>query len=262
MVDLSKCSPEHCGCDTPEMCTPENCPDTTANNDCSSEGSTSSSCNPSSVTNSCNDNANQQDKNNSGCDSKNIASMSQCNPNQSAEPRGCPVTERKFGADGGFTVPAMQDVIYPPVPFPSNRVFKVAGEEKIRELITHQHDLLRVSPVKHLFAHSDKKFAILIERTADFFVEIFGGPQYFTPEHGQPKLRHRHFPFTISEKDRIVWLERMEQALIETQFPIELHEEIWNWVEPLSIRMINRRTNMDAVERVPFNTRERLLNLQ
>lgn len=225
MVDLSRDTPEHCDGDTAEMCTPENCPDTgtTANNNYSPQTEKSTS---------------------------NIGA-------------GCPTMTRKFGSDNAFIVPAMKDIMtLPPVPFPTSRVYKMTGEEKIRELVVHHHNLLRISPVKHLFAHSDRKFAILVARTADFFVEIFGGPQYFTPEHGQPKLRHRHFPFTISEKDRIVWLERMEQALIETNFPIELHEEIWNWVEPLSIRMINRRTNMDAIERLPYNTRKRLLKVQ
>ena len=174
----------------------------------------------------------------------------------------CPATNPNFGTDTPPTIPEMQDVIYPSVPFTSNRIFNVAGEDKIRELVTHHHNLLRVSPVKHLFAHSDSKFATLVKRTADFFVEMFGGPKYFTPKHGQPKLRHRHFPFTISEKDRIVWLDRMEQALIETNFPIEFHEEIWNWVEPLSIRMINRRTTTEEIERLPFSTRERLLKVQ
>lgn len=255
MIDLSKCSPEHCGCDTPEMCTPENCPDTNNSNTAKNSG-----CCPSSNT----DQQTQKE-----CGSQTSSSAPQCGspvdseiPSFGSLERGCPSMARKFGTDERFTVPAMQDVIYPPVPFPTNRIFNTAGEEKIRELVTHHHNLLRVSPVKHLFAHSDSKFAILVERTADFFVEMFGGPQHFTPEHGQPKLRDRHFPFTISEKDRIVWLERMEQALIETNFPIELHEEIWNWVEPLSIRMINRRTNMDAIERLPFNTRERLLKVQ
>ncbi len=171
---------------------------------------------------------------------------------------GCPVHLPKFGSATPPTVEAMHDVLYPAVPFPSNRVFAVAGEAKIRELVGYHHDLLRISPVKHLFESTDLKFARLVKRTADFFVEMFGGPAYFTPEQGAPNLRTRHFPFTISEKDRLVWLDRFEQALVETEFPAQSYEEVWNWVEPLSIRMINRRTTTHEVERLEYQTRARL----
>jgi hemoglobin len=44
-----------------------------------------------------------------------------------------------------------------------------------------------------------------------------------------------------------------KKTLKETGFPQEHLEEFWNWIEPLSIRMINRRTNMDAVKRHPWS---------
>jgi hypothetical protein len=39
---------------------------------------------------------------------------------------------------------------------------------------------------------------------------------------------------------------------------VNCREEVWNWVEPLSIRMINRRTTMHAVERLPWGEQARL----
>lgn len=41
----------------------------------------------------------------------------------------------------------------------------------------------------------------------------------------------------------------VQKTLKELGFPREHLEEFWNWIEPLSIRMINRRTNMDSIQR-------------
>ncbi len=169
--------------------------------------------------------------------------------------RGCPAQARKpdFGGSEPRVVPEMVDIVYPHVPFPTQRVFEAAGEALIRELVHHHHALLIQSRVGHLFSDDEAHFLESVERTADFFVEMFGGPKHFTPVHGQPHLRERHFPVAITEADRITWLELLAQAMVEVGFPAEVREEVWNWVEPLSIRMINRRTRMEGVERLSFD---------
>nr|MBU2717201.1 globin [Acidithiobacillus ferridurans] len=63
----------------------------------------------------------------------------------------------------------------------------------------------------------------------------------------------RHFPFTIREKDRELWLDLYVQALRNVAFPLEVAEEYWRWVESLSIRMINRRTTFAEPVRVPYS---------
>ncbi|HSH84698.1 MAG TPA: hypothetical protein VK979_06025 [Guyparkeria sp.] len=159
---------------------------------------------------------------------------------------------RRFGSDDPLRVPAMHDVIYPAVPFPSARIFREAGEAAIRRLVHDQHERLRDSPVGALFPADEQRFRAAVERSEDFFVEMLGGPDVFTSTRGQPALRERHFPVSITEADRLTWLDCLAQAMVESGFPASCHEELWNWVEPLSIRMINRRTTMYAVERLPF----------
>jgi hemoglobin len=65
-------------------------------------------------------------------------------------------------------------------------------------------------------------------------------------------MRVRHFPFTIDERSRDVWLGELLHALIEVEFPSSLLEAYWEWVEPMSIRMINRRTSKAQPLRYPF----------
>jgi hemoglobin len=155
----------------------------------------------------------------------------------------------RFGGDEIRVVDAMIDIIYPPVPFPSNKIFKALGEEKIREMVWHQHELLKKTKVGKLFPANEEAFKMAVDKSADFFVEALGGEQIFTQVHGEPHLRMRHFKIPIDENDREIWLAMYKKTLKEIAFPHANLEEFWSWIEALSIRMINRRTNMDAIKR-------------
>lgn len=144
------------------------------------------------------------------------------------------------------------DLIFPKVPFPSNKLYKVWGESKIREMVIYHHDLLRKSSIGHLFTDDDAVFDFATKKTADFFVEALGGEKVYTSEHGHPALRMRHFHITIDEKAREIWLMLYKKTIKDIGMPQEYIEEFWNWIESLSIRMINRRTTVLDVERFHF----------
>ncbi len=155
----------------------------------------------------------------------------------------------RFGGENIRVVEAMVDFIYPAVPFPSNKIFKALGEENIRAMVWHHHRLLQKTTIGHLFPQDEKIFKMAIDKASDFFVEALGGEQLFTHQHGEPHLRMRHFPFDIDENAREIWIAMYKKTLKDIAFPKELLEEFWNWIEPLSIRMINRRTAMEAPKR-------------
>lgn len=160
-------------------------------------------------------------------------------------------TQSKFGEVGEDvrTAEAMIDIIFPSVQFPSNKIFKTIGEEKVREIVSYHHDLLLKTKVGKLFPANKEAFKMNVDATADFFVQALGGGNVFTENHGEPRLRMRHFKIPIDESDREIWLAMYKKTLKELAFPKEHLEEFWNWIEPLSIRMINRRTNMDSIKR-------------
>lgn len=155
----------------------------------------------------------------------------------------------RFGGEEVRVVEAMIDIIFPAVPFPSNKIFKALGEEKIREMVWHHHQLLLKTKVGKIFPANEEALKMAIDKSADFFVEALGGGDTFTSVHGEPHLRMRHFKVPIDENDREIWLAMYKKTLKEVAFPSELLEEFWNWIEPLSIRMINRRTNMENIKR-------------
>ena len=152
------------------------------------------------------------------------------------------------------TADAKIDFVYPPVVFPSNKILKTFGEEAIRNMVFHHHSMLKKSSIGDMFPADEKEFLEGTQKTADFFVEALGGGDIFSSKRGHPALRGRHFRFTIDEKGREIWLMMYKKTLRDIEFPKELLEEFWNWIEPLSIRMINRRTTAVPPQRFTFES--------
>lgn len=152
------------------------------------------------------------------------------------------------------TAEAKIDFVYPEVPFPSILLYQQWGEDNIRKMVRYHHGLLRKSAIGDLFPSDDTMFAFATEKTADFFVEALGGEKHYTPVHGHPALRMRHFHITIDEKGREIWLMMYKKTINDLGMPKERIEEFWNWIEPLSIRMINRRTTVAPIERHPYSS--------
>lgn len=50
-------------------------------------------------------------------------------------------------------------------------------------------------------------------RLSLFLMQYFGGPDTYMQERGHPRLRMRHFPYAISEKERDHWLLHMVSAI-------------------------------------------------
>ena len=171
---------------------------------------------------------------------RDVHSFSECDISQKFEPTGVKDT--------------MIDFVYPEVPFPPKELFQALGKEKIIEMVKYHHELLRKSVIKDLFPKDETIFNMVTARTGDFFVESLGGGDIYSSQHGHPHLRARHFPFTIDEHARDVWLMFYKKTLKDIKFPKEYIQSFWEWIEPLSIRMINRRTTMESPKRYPFES--------
>ena len=59
------------------------------------------------------------------------------------------------------------------------------------------------------------------ERLRLFLIQRFGGPTTYSDQRGHPRLRMRHAPFRVDERARNRWVDLMDQALIEANFPEE-----------------------------------------
>jgi hemoglobin len=152
----------------------------------------------------------------------------------------------------GRVVDAATELILPAVSFPSRRVLDIAGEERLRQVVRRHHALLMAGPIAELFPKDPWVFAKLADKVADFVVESCGGASAYSEQNGGICMRTRHFPFSIDERARETWLAALFQAMEDMDFPVEVREEYWNWLEAFSVRMINRRTMKVQPVRIPY----------
>ncbi|HYM74861.1 MAG TPA: globin [Candidatus Dormibacteraeota bacterium] len=78
------------------------------------------------------------------------------------------------------------------------------------------------------------------QRLRDFLIYRFGGPQNYIELRGHPRLRARHFPFSINQTARDRWMKLMNNALAEAALPIEAEQVLRKFLEGMSTFMINR----------------------
>jgi hemoglobin len=144
------------------------------------------------------------------------------------------------------------DLIFPPTPAPAPSILAAVGEAALRNLVRRHHERLRQSSIGDLFPADPKHFSAVVERIANFIVEMTGGSPRFVESHGPIWFRARHLPLTIDETARNVWLGALLATFEDVGFPEEARLELWNWVEALSIRAITRRTMVGQPRRYPL----------
>ncbi len=92
----------------------------------------------------------------------------------------------------------------------------LGGETGVRALVDRFYDLMDSSPeakdIRALHAASLKGSR---EKLFMFLSGWSGGPPLYVQKFGPPKLRMRHMPFPIGERERDQWLRCMDRAIDE-----------------------------------------------
>ena len=127
----------------------------------------------------------------------------------------------------------------PNVSLPHRGILEFLKEEGVRKLISDHYDRIKISSIRDLFPPNDVIFEAAKKNSADFFVQILGGPTHYNENRGAPMLVRRHLPFTITDEARIVWLEIYQDLLPELGMPDELLVSFWLYLDQFSIWMIN-----------------------
>ncbi len=101
---------------------------------------------------------------------------------------------------------------------PISQLHDTLGEPMIRQLVHAFYRRVREDDlIGKMYPPDDWEGAE--ERLADFIVYRFGGSPAYLEKRGHPRLRARHFPFSIGVPERDRWLELMGQAMHEVQIP-------------------------------------------
>lgn len=127
----------------------------------------------------------------------------------------------------------------PNISLPDRGILEFLKEEGVRKLISDHYDRIRKSSIKHLFPPDDIIFEAAKKNSADFFVQVLGGPANYNENRGAPMLVKRHMPFTITVDARKVWLGIYRELLPELGMPEELLQSFWHYLDQFSIWMIN-----------------------
>ncbi|MEI7756095.1 MAG: globin [bacterium] len=79
------------------------------------------------------------------------------------------------------------------------------------------------------------------ERLTLFLQQYWGGPTTYSDERGHPRLRQRHFPFVIGERERDRWMVHMMAAVDELSPNDSVHQQLMEYMGMASTAMINTR---------------------
>ena len=129
--------------------------------------------------------------------------------------------------------------VRPGVTLPSKQMFDLLGEAGMRKMVSDFYDLLKESAIKDLFPKNPIALEKAKEHSADFFIQICGGPMYFNENRGQPMLNKRHLPFKITAEGREVWLNCYKTVLQKLNLPDEVCLSFWNYLDVFSKWMVN-----------------------
>ncbi|MFA5775265.1 MAG: globin, partial [Ilumatobacteraceae bacterium] len=89
----------------------------------------------------------------------------------------------------------------------------VAGDEVLLSLYPEPNDLTSAR-----------------KRLTLFLIQYWGGPTTYSDERGHPRLRQRHFPFAIGEREKEHWLTHMCQAIDEISPNDEIRLQLQEYV--------------------------------
>ena len=135
--------------------------------------------------------------------------------------------------------------VRPPVTKAHPEFLQLLGEQGMRDLVSNHYDALAQSDISFLFPMDKEDFEEAKKHSADFLIQICGGPKYFNESRGAPQMVGRHAPFRITAEARNTWLGLYIPLLQELKskdgepMPEELVLSYWNYLDIFSIWMIN-----------------------
>jgi hemoglobin len=115
----------------------------------------------------------------------------------------------------------------------------VGGEDTFRRLVARFYAGVAADPVLRPL-YPDEDLGPAEERLRMFLVQYWGGPRTYSVRRGHPRLRMRHAPFAIGDRERDAWLRHMRAAVDSLGLPAEQDRTLWSYLEMAAHSMQNR----------------------
>lgn len=90
---------------------------------------------------------------------------------------------------------------------------RVGGEQFFRDLVAAFYDGIADDALLAPLYPDYPDFEPAKERLALFLIQYWGGPHTYMEQRGHPRLRMRHLPFVVGERERDQWLLHMAAAV-------------------------------------------------
>lgn len=113
------------------------------------------------------------------------------------------------------------------------------GEEGVKNLVAAFYRRVRTDDVIGPM-YPDDDWEGSEERLREFLLFRFSGKQTYLEKRGHPRLRMRHMPFSIGERERDRWLELMGGAMDEIELEGEARELLGQFFSQVANFMRNR----------------------
>jgi hemoglobin len=119
-------------------------------------------------------------------------------------------------------------------------VYELAGGERTFRLLV-QRFYAHVPEDEVLRAvYPEDDLAGATERLTLFLIQYWGGPSTYSELRGHPRLRMRHQPFAIGQKEREAWLQNMTAAVDSLDLAPAVRKALLDYFETASTAMINQ----------------------
>ncbi len=119
---------------------------------------------------------------------------------------------------------------------------RIGGEKELKKLVNTFYQIMATDPMaKECFAtHAGRDIQHSAEKLFMFLSGIMGGPPIYHEKIGHPRLRMRHGPFTIGEKEASQWLYCMLRAMDEVGIDRDIQEEMIPYFRQVTEMLRNR----------------------
>lgn len=105
--------------------------------------------------------------------------------------------------------------------------------DRFYEGVANDDVLLRLYPEPNDLSGARKRLTL-------FLMQYWGGPTTYSDERGHPRLRQRHFPFAIGERERDHWLVHMCKAIDELSPSDDIRAQLTEYVTNAATHLVNQ----------------------
>ena len=120
-------------------------------------------------------------------------------------------------------------------------VYELAGgEPAFRLLVQRFYEGVASDPILRP-VYPEEDLAGATERLTLFLIQYWGGPSTYSERRGHPRLRMRHQPFVIGQRERDAWLAHMTAAVESLHLAPAVRKALLDYFETASTAMINSR---------------------